>query len=199
VRKSKLLLKKLYTFVSSFLKEIDPNKQVKKKGRPQKYEGALNITLWLFQILNNYSHREILEKAKNEGFNVPSLCDYHYRVKQLDDELLKSILEECANLLLEDKQILCYIADATGFGDKYKLNWERVTQIRTVQSHVRLEVIMVVDENKRKIITAVEAGGPYESEIEMLRSALKRLKPQKGLPFIADKGYDALDYRKPFG
>jgi hypothetical protein len=77
---------------------------------------------------------------------VPSLCDYHYRVKQLDDELLKSILEECTKLLLEDKQILCYIADATGFGfgNKYKLNWE--------------EVIMVVDENKRKIITAVETG-----------------------------------------
>jgi hypothetical protein len=199
MRKSKLLLKKLYTFVSYFLKEVDPNKQAKKRGRPQKYEDALIVTLWLFQILNNYSYRETLEKAKDEGFNVPSLCDYHYRVKQLDDELLKSILEECANLLLEDKQILCYIADATGFGDKYKLNWERGTQIRTVQSHVRLEVIMVVDENKRRIITAVEAGGPYESEIEMLRKALKRLKPQKGLPFTADKGYDALDYRKPFG
>jgi hypothetical protein len=176
-----LPLKKLYIFVSHFLKRVGPNKQAKKKGRPQKYEDALIITLWLFQILNNYSYRETLEKAKDEGFNVPSLCDYHYRVKQLDDELLKNILEECANLLLEDKQILCYIADATGFGfgDKYKLNWERGTQIRTVQSHVRLEVIMVVDENKRKIITAVEAGGPYESEIEMLRKALNRLKPQK--------------------
>jgi len=111
---------------------------------------------------------------------VPSLCDYHYRVKQLDDELLKSILEECAKLLLEDKQILCYIADATGFGfgnksptpATPKLNWERGTQIRTVQSYVRLEVIMAVDENKRKIITAVETGGPYESEIEMLRTTL---------------------------
>jgi hypothetical protein len=41
-----------------------------------------------------------------------------------------------------------------------KLNWERGTQIRTVQSHVRLEVIIAVDENKRKIITAVETGGP---------------------------------------
>jgi len=66
-------------------------------------------------------------------------------------------------------------------------------KMRTVQSHVKLEVIMVVDENKRRIITAMEAGGPYESEIEMLRKALKRLKPQKGLPFIADKGYGAVD------
>ena len=148
MRKSKLPLKKLYTFVSHFLKRVGPNRQAKKKGRPQKYEDALIITLWLFQILNNYSYRETLEKAKDECFNVPSLCDYHYRVKRLDDELL----------------------------------------IRTVQSHVRLEVIMVVDENKRRIITAVEAGGPYESEVEMLRKALKRLKPQRGLPFIADKG-----------
>jgi hypothetical protein len=81
----------------------------------------------------------------------------------LDDELLKSILEECAKLLLEDKQILCYIADATGFGfgDKSptpatpKLNWERGTQIRTVQSHVRLEVIMVVDTSSEKFRKAV--------------------------------------------
>jgi hypothetical protein len=177
MRKSKLPLKKLYAFVSHFLKRVGPNKQAKKKGRPQKYEDALIITLWLFQMLNNYSYRETLEKAKDEGLNVPSLCDYHYRVKQLDDELLKSILEECAKLLLGDKQTLCYIADATGFGfgDKYNLNWKRGTQIRTVQSHVRLEVIMAVDENKRKIITAVETGGPYESEIEMLRKALKKL------------------------
>jgi len=116
VRKSKLPLKKLYTLASHFLKRVGPNRQAKRKGRPQKYEDALIITLWLFQILNNYSYRETLEKAKDEGFNVPSLCDYHYRVRQLDDELLKSILEECAKLLLEDKQILCYIADATGFG-----------------------------------------------------------------------------------
>ena len=184
-------LKKLHTFVSYFLKRVGQNRQAKKKGGPQKYEDALIITLWLFQILNNYSYRETLEKAKNEGFNVPSLCDYH----------LKSILKECAKLLLEDKQILCYIADATGFdfGNKSptpatpKLNWERGTQIKTVQSHVRLEVIMAVDENKRKIITAVETGGPYESEIEMLRKALKKLQPQKGLPFIADRGYDAVD------
>ncbi len=86
VRKSKLPLKKLCTFVSYFLKRVGPNRQAKKKGRPQKYEDALIITL-------------TLEKVKNEGFNVPSPCDFHYRVKQLDDELLKGI-----------------IADATGFG-----------------------------------------------------------------------------------
>jgi 23S rRNA maturation-related 3'-5' exoribonuclease YhaM len=47
----------------------------------------LIITLWLFQILNKYSYRETLEKAKDESFDVPSLCDYHYRVRQLDEKL----------------------------------------------------------------------------------------------------------------
>jgi hypothetical protein len=114
---------------------------------------------------------------------------------------LKKLYTFVSHFLKGDKQTLCYIADATGFGfgDRSPTpvtpnpNWERGTQIRTVQSHVRLEVIIAVDENKRKIITAVETGGSYESEIEMLRKALKRLKPQKGLPFIADKGYDAVD------
>jgi hypothetical protein len=99
MRKSKLPIKKLYTFVSYFLKRVCPNKRAKKKGRPQKYEDVLIIILWLFQILNNYSYRETLEKAKDEGFNTPSLCDYYYRIKQLDNELLKSILEECAKFL----------------------------------------------------------------------------------------------------
>jgi hypothetical protein len=54
-------------------------------------------------------------------------------------------------------------------------------------------VIIAVYENKRKIITAVETEGHYESEIEMLRKALKRLEPQKGIPFVADIGYYAVD------
>jgi hypothetical protein len=44
VRKSKLPLKKLHTFVNHFLKRVSPNKQAKKKGRPKKYEDALIIT-----------------------------------------------------------------------------------------------------------------------------------------------------------
>jgi hypothetical protein len=179
MRKSKLPLKKLYAFVSHFLKRVGPNKQAKKKGRPQKYEDALIITLWLFQMLNNYSYRETLEKAKDEGLNVPSLCDYHYRVKQLDDELLKSILEECAKLLLGDKQTLCYIADATGFGfgDKYNLNWKRGTQIRTVQSmHVSSasSLLMPVQTTTLSVIRSIKAK-PLESSEDLARVSLSCL------------------------
>ena len=50
------------------------------------------------------------------------------------------------------------------------LNWKRGTQIKNIQSHVRLEVVMVVDENKRRIITAVEAGRPYEEDVNFWHS-----------------------------
>jgi hypothetical protein len=35
-----------------------------------------------------------LRPAKHEGFHVPVLGDYHYRVKKLDEGLLKKILDE---------------------------------------------------------------------------------------------------------
>jgi hypothetical protein len=85
----------------------------------------LNITPWLFQILNQVFIT--LEKAKDRLLAVQFLCDYHYRVRQLDEELLRSILD-FAGLLLEDKQSI-NIAEATGFGDKYNLNWERGTEL----------------------------------------------------------------------
>jgi len=42
MRKSKLPLKKLYTLTKHILEKININQQVKKKGRPQKYEEAEN-------------------------------------------------------------------------------------------------------------------------------------------------------------
>jgi len=49
----------------------------------------------------------------------------------LDEELLRSILDFArllARLLLEDKHSIS-IAEATCFGDKYNLNWERGTEL----------------------------------------------------------------------
>jgi AT hook motif. len=63
MRKSMLPLKKLYTFVSHFLKRVSPSKQAKKRGRPQKYEDALIITLWLFKYLTTI-HTEKPLKSK---------------------------------------------------------------------------------------------------------------------------------------
>jgi len=104
--RSRLPLKKLYAITKHILEKMNLNQQVKKKGRPKKYEERFIIAFWLFQIFNKRSYRKT--------FDIPSLSDYHYRVKQLDEELLRLILKECAKLLLEDKQIKCYIADKVG-------------------------------------------------------------------------------------
>jgi hypothetical protein len=64
MRKSMLPLKKLYIFVSHFLKRVGPKKQAKKKGRPRKYEDALIISLWLFQILTTIHTEKPLKKQK---------------------------------------------------------------------------------------------------------------------------------------
>ncbi len=131
----------------------------------------------------------------SSDFHVPSLCDYHYKVRKLDEKILELILEECAKFLLQDKKdrIQCYDATGFAFGDKYNLKWQRGTEVRTVKSHVRLEVILAVDEEGKRVIMTVETGGPYASEIEMLRKAIERIQTSKKVPFIADKGYDAID------
>jgi L-lactate utilization protein LutB len=38
-----------------------------------------------------------------------------------------------------------------------------------------------------------ETGGPYESEIEMLRKVLDRIELERDKAFVADRGYDAVD------
>jgi len=74
-----------------------------------------------------------LKKLKRQGFDIPVLSDYSYRVKRLNEEHLKFILEECAKFFLHEKEDkIRYIADATcfAFGEKYNLKWHRGTEIK---------------------------------------------------------------------
>ena len=157
MRKSTLSLKRLYHLVKHFLERVELNQQQSKsRGRLRKYSDDIIITLLLYQTLNGYSYRETLEKAKQEGFNGPVLSDYHYRVKRLNEELLKLILGEWTKFLLHKKEdkIQFYIADATGFafGEKYNLKWHRGMEIKSVSSHVRLGMVAAVIENGKRII-----------------------------------------------
>jgi len=196
MRRSVLTLKHLYSFVKSYLQRIENTEPVKRRGRPKTFEEALIVTLWLYQTLYKLSYREVLEIAKHEGFHVPVLGDYHYRVKKLDEGVLKKILEESTKHFFRAKWDFKYlIVDGTGFGfgSKYTLNWMRGTQVREVSSHVRLVSLVGVDEEGRAIILGCEVGGPYASEVNMLREILDRIKELPRKPFIADRGYDAVD------
>jgi hypothetical protein len=48
----------------------------------------------------------VLEIAKHEGFHVPVLGDYHYRVKKLDEGVLKKILDESTKHFFRQNGIL---------------------------------------------------------------------------------------------
>ena len=47
-----------------------------------------------------------LRPAKYEGFHVPVPGDYHYRVKKLDEGLLKKILDESTKLFFGQNRTL---------------------------------------------------------------------------------------------
>ena len=49
-----------------------------------------------------------------------------------------------------------------------------------------------MDERGRAIILGCEVGKPYTSEVNMLRKILETLEDLPRIPFIADKGYDAV-------
>jgi hypothetical protein len=94
---------------------------------------------------------------------------------------------------IKDK-IQCYIADATGFayGNMYSLKWKRGIEIKQIRSHIRLEVIIAVDNKGKTLILGCETGKAYASEIKMLNQILNKVDFIKRLPFIADKGYDSI-------
>jgi len=71
VRKSKLPLKKLYTFVSHFLKKVCPNRQAKKKRRPQKYEDAFSPPYGSFKYLTSIHTEKSLKKQKMKALMDP--------------------------------------------------------------------------------------------------------------------------------
>ena len=93
MRRSSFSLEKLYTFVTCFLSNVQSEHKTKKRGRPHKYGDKLIIALWLYQTLMGLSYRETLALASQQNFPTPSLRDYHYRVKNLDEKLLKVLMD----------------------------------------------------------------------------------------------------------
>jgi hypothetical protein len=74
-------------------------------------------------------------------------------------------------------KIRCYIiVDTTGFAyrDIYNLNWRLGTEIRSVKSHIRLEIVIAVDDEDNAVIIVCETCGAYASEVKMLYRALNK-------------------------
>jgi hypothetical protein len=158
MKRSILTLEMIYISVKYLFSRIR-NEERKKRGRPRKYQDEVILTLSLFQTYNELSFREVLEIAKREGFEVPSLNDYHYRVVALEEELMITLNEKsCEAVISISNQkgwsIKLYIVDGTGFsfGDEYRLSWMRGAEVRNVKSHVRLVVVVVVNDRGNAVI-----------------------------------------------
>jgi hypothetical protein len=118
MRKTGISFKKIYKLTKRFFKKIEyEEKKNNQRGRPRKYKDEFMIAIFLYQTLKQYSYREVLQELKYLGFKTPSLNDYHYGIKQLNENILKLLLEKTGQHFIEKikDKIQCYIADATGF------------------------------------------------------------------------------------
>jgi hypothetical protein len=93
--KQKCLSNKSINLQKDFFKKIEyKEKKNKQRGRPRKYKDEFIIAIFLYQTLKQYSYREVLQELKYLGFKTPSLNDYRYRIKQLNKNILKLLLEK---------------------------------------------------------------------------------------------------------
>jgi len=95
MKKTGLSFKQIYKLTKRFLKKIKyKEKKNSQRGRSRKYKDEFIIAIFLYQTLKQYSYREVLQELKYLGFKTPSLNDYHYRIKQLNEKHFKITTEK---------------------------------------------------------------------------------------------------------
>ena len=195
MRRTKLTLETIYSILKNILKE---KTQPKRKGRPRAYPDTLILSIFLYQTLRGLSFREVLEEAERTFENVPSLSDYHYRVKRIPKTTLQDILlSTFKKLLSKGLRIKLLMADGTGFSfnSLYPLKFYRGTEIRKIQSHTRIVPVTALTSQGKRLVVIASTGGPYASEVKLLIEGLERIKDLKmeAEAFVADRCYDCVE------
>jgi hypothetical protein len=90
--------KKLYTLVTYFLSNVQSEQKTKKRGRPQKYNDRLIMALWLYQTLMGRPSQRNSCIGFSTKLSYLSLHDCHYRVKNLNEKLLKVLIKESSKI-----------------------------------------------------------------------------------------------------
>jgi hypothetical protein len=140
---------------------------------------------------------ETLETVSKAGFSVPALSTYHYRIRKIPISVLQELLERTGEAFFRRHKgkWRSLMVDGTGYGfrDRYALKWLRGTEVRLVQSHVRLVLLVAVDDKGKAVVLGEAVGPPYASEVELLRRILARKSALPSLPLVGDRVYDSID------
>jgi hypothetical protein len=108
MRKTEMSFKQIYEFTKRFFKKIEyKEKKNKQRSGLRKHKDEFIIAIFLHQTLKQYSCREVLQELKYLGFKTPSLNDYHYRIKQLNENILKLLLEKTGQYFIEKIKDKC--------------------------------------------------------------------------------------------
>ena len=106
------------------------------------------------------------------------MSTYHYRIRKIPISVLQELLEQRGEAVFRRHKgkWQSLMVDGTGYGfrDRYALKWFRGTEVRLVQSHVRLVLLV------KAVVLGGAGGPPYASEVELLRRILAR---KSALPF----------------
>jgi hypothetical protein len=104
MKKTEMSFEQIYELTKRFFKKIEyKEKKNNQRSRPRKYKDEFIIAIFLYQTLK---HREVLQELKYLGFKTPSLNDYHYRIKQLNKNILKLLLEKTGHYLIEKNKVI---------------------------------------------------------------------------------------------
>ena len=106
------------------------------------------------------------------------MSTYHYRIRKIPISVFQELLEQTGEAVFRRHKgkWQSLMVDGTGYGfrDRYALKWFRGTEVRLVQSHVRLVLLVVVSDKGKAVVLGEAVGSPYASEVELLRRILAR-------------------------
>jgi len=91
--------------------------------------------------------------------------------------------------MLKAKEFCCLIADGTrfGYGETYRMNWEKGKELRKVKFHVKTEVLVGIVRGKT-VVVDVNVGKGYSDENKLLVPMLERLEVRARY-FLGDAYY----------
>lgn len=170
-------------------------------GRPRSYDDALILTIACIQNLNQYSFREALEFCEDYFKELPALSTYHDRLKLLTSDIAQGFVEYTGKKVKESlphnkktskEKGRLFVVDGTGFSyhDAYPMQLHRGTEIRKIQTHVKIGALIGFVGKKRYVVSAA-AGGAYRGDIPLITPLVQALSEGTGA-VLGDKGFDSI-------